>query len=379
MSMVLELTQALVRRPSVTPNDEGCQAFIAAYLESFGFSAELFNRGDVTNILLSHGDPTSGPTVLMLGHTDVVPVGDESAWSHPPFAAEIHEGILYGRGTADMKGGVAAMVIALRRLVEEFPDHPGCLQLLLTSDEEGPATDGTCVVADAFKEQGRIPEYCLVGEPTSDKVLGDMVRVGRRGSINARLIIEGEQGHTAFGHLIENPAHKLAGFLSVVTQLRWDEGDEFFPATSLQVSALQAGGIATNVTPATAEARFNMRNGPVSPQADLRQRIESILADLHITDYQLDWSVSAEPFYTPEGELTAAIAESVLSILGHSPEMNTGGGTSDGRFIAPLGTQVAELGLHNHSIHKVNEHTAVADLDVLMVIYFDVLRRLLKP
>lgn len=379
MSMVLELTRELVRRASVTPNDEGCQTFIADYLESFGFTLEWFNQAGVSNCLLSHGDPGSGPTILMLGHTDVVPVGDESAWSHPPFSAQIQDGILYGRGTADMKGGVAAMVIALRRFVEEYPDHPGCLQLLLTSDEEGPATDGTCIVADALKEQGRIPTFCLVGEPTSYKILGDMVRVGRRGSINARLTIEGEQGHTAFGHLVENPAHKLAGFLSVVTRLRWDEGDSFFPATSLQVSALQSGGIATNVTPAAAEARFNMRNGPVSPQAELRQRIEAVLADLHITDYQLEWNVSAEPFYTPEGELTAAITSSVSSILGYFPEMNTGGGTSDGRFIAPLGTQVAELGLLNYSIHKVDEHVAVADLDLLMTIYFDVLRRLLKP
>ncbi|MCF6263368.1 MAG: succinyl-diaminopimelate desuccinylase [Xanthomonadales bacterium] len=378
MSMVLDLTRDLIRRPSITPADEGCQVLIADYLAAFGFTCEWFNRGDVSNVLLSHGTPENGPSILMLGHTDVVPVGDENSWKYPPFAARVDEGILYGRGSADMKGGVAAMVIALQRLVEEFPDHPGCVQLLLTSDEEGPATDGTCVVADALKQQDRIPDYCLVGEPTSSKRLGDMARVGRRGSINVRLIIEGEQGHTAFGHLIENPAHKLAAFLAVVTNLRWDEGDALFPATSLQVSALQAGGIATNVTPAIAETRFNLRNGPVSPQSDLKQRMESILADLNINNYQLDWNVSAEPFYTPAGALTAVVEAAVAGLLGYSPAMNTGGGTSDGRFIAPLGTQVVELGLLNHSIHKIDEHTPVADLDLLMAVYFDILRRLLK-
>jgi len=378
MSMVLNLTRDLIRRPSVTPADEGCQALIADYLAEFGFSCEWFNRGDVTNVLLSHGDPASGPSILLLGHTDVVPVGDESSWKYPPFAAQVEEGILYGRGSADMKGGVAAMVIALQRLVEEFPDHPGCIQLLITSDEEGPAVDGTCVVAEALKQQNRIPEFCLVGEPTSSKLLGDMVRVGRRGSINATLSINGEQGHTAFGHLIENPAHKLADFLAVVTNLCWDEGDKLFPATSLQVSALQAGGIATNVTPAIAEARINLRNGPISPQHELKQRIESILDDLQISGYKLDWNVSAEPFYTPAGALTAAVEAAISGLLGYSPEMNTGGGTSDGRFIAPLGTQVVELGLLNYSIHKIDEHTSVADLDLLMAVYFDVLRRLLK-
>ncbi len=378
MSRVLELAQALIRKPSITPLDEGCQEYIADYLGQFGFELEWYNRGGVTNCLLSHGDPSSGPTILMLGHTDVVPVGNADDWSYPPFDAVIEDGFLYGRGSADMKGGVAAMVVALRRLVEEYPAHTGCLQLLLTSDEEGPATDGTCVVAEALKAEGRIPEYCLVGEPTSYQQLGDMIRIGRRGSINARLVIEGEQGHTAFGHLVDNPAHKLAHFVSVVSRLQWDQGDAKFPATSLQISALDAGGVATNVTPAKAEAKFNLRNGPASSAAELKQRIESILADLNITEYSLEWYISAHPFFTDQGDLTHALEKSIYSILGRKPEMNTGGGTSDGRFIAPLGTQVAELGLLNHSIHKVDEHVTVADLDLLMAVYFDAVRRLLK-
>lgn len=377
MSRVLELAIALVRRPSVTPDDAGCQQLVFDMLEASGFSIEWFNQEGVTNCLISHGDPSSGPTLMFLGHTDVVPPGAEESWQYPPFAAEVNAEYLYGRGAADMKGSVAAMVVALQRLVEEYPQHPGCLQLLLTSDEEGPAKHGTSIVATALKEQGRVPDYCLVGEPSSSSVLGDVVRVGRRGSINATLRIHGVQGHTAFADKVDNPAHKLAAFLAVVTRLRWDEGDKLFPPSTLQVSALDAGGIATNVTPADARVKFNIRNGSVTPQAEFKLRIESILEDLEIKDYQLDWHISAEPFYTDEGELSRALSMACKDILGHLPEMNTGGGTSDGRFIAPLGTQVVELGPLNHSIHKVNEHVAIADLDLLMAIYFDTARRLL--
>lgn len=378
ISKVQELAIDLIRRPSVTPDDAGCQQLIFQLLETAGFTIEWFNQHGVTNCLISHGDPQTGPSLMFLGHTDVVPVGAESSWTYPPFAATSKAGFIYGRGAADMKGSVAAMVVALQRFVEEFPQHHGCVQLLLTSDEEGSAQYGTRIVAEALSEQGRSPDYCLVGEPSSSNILGDVVRVGRRGSINATLRIEGVQGHTAFADKVDNPAHKLAAFIAVVCRLRWDEGDVLFPPSTLQVSALDAGGIATNVTPATAEVKFNIRNGPISPQAELKQKIETILEDLEISSYQLQWQISAEPFYTPEAELSQALGAACKSILGHSPEMNTGGGTSDGRFIAPLGTQVVELGPLNHSIHKVDEHVAAADLDLLMAVYFDTARRLLK-
>ncbi len=377
MSRVLDLAIALIRRPSITPDDSGCQQLVFDLLEASGFSIEWYIQEGVSNCLISHGDPETGPTVMFLGHTDVVPPGDESSWKYPPFAAEVNAGYLYGRGAADMKGSVAAMVVALQRLVEEYPEHPGCLQLLLTSDEEGPAKYGTCVVAKALSDQARVPDYCLVGEPSSSSVLGDVARVGRRGSINASLRIDGIQGHTAFAEQVDNPAHKLAAFLAVATKLRWDAGDDLFPPSTLQVSALNAGGIATNVTPAVAEVKFNIRNAPVSPQAEFKLRLEAILDDLEIANYQLDWHVSAEPFYTQAGELTTALSEACMAVLGHAPELNTGGGTSDGRFIAPLGTQVVELGPLNHSIHKIDEHVAIADLDLLMAVYFDAARRLI--
>jgi succinyl-diaminopimelate desuccinylase len=374
MSAVLELAQELISRQSLTPNDAGCQDLIARRLLAVGFEAEWFYCNDVTNVLLTRG--VGSPSFWLLGHTDVVPTGPPEDWDSPPFEPAIRDGMLYGRGAADMKGAVAAMVVALEAFVTAHPGHSGQLGLLLTSDEEGRAVDGVIRVAEAIRERGAAPDHCLVGEPSSREVFGDTVRIGRRGAIGAKLVVNGIQGHTAFPHTIDNPVHRLAPLLAELVARSWDAGDDNFPPTHCQVSNINAGTGAENVTPGRVELMFNFRNGVLSPAAKLRGLVEAMLADHGIKRYELEWRIMGEPFRSRAGALRAAVRATLEEEFNVQPELNTGGGTSDGRFIAPLGSEVIELGLVNQSIHKVNEHTAVADLDRLACAYQSIIERL---
>jgi succinyl-diaminopimelate desuccinylase len=375
MSDVLELTCELISRVSLTPEDAGCQRLIADRLAESGFEAEWFYCGEVTNMLLTRG--SARPSLWFLGHTDVVPSGPEEDWSSPPFEPRVKDGVVYGRGAADMKGAVASMVMALEAFARANPDHGGQAGLLLTSDEEGIATDGIKRVAELLMQRGNAPDYCLVGEPSSQARLGDTVRIGRRGSVCARLLVDGVQGHTAFIENIENPVHRLAPFLAELVSTAWDKGDEYFPPSHCQVSNFVSGTGAENVTPGHADLMFNFRNMPESSSDSLRQRVESMLARHGIDEYELQWRISGEPFRSEAGALRAALAQVLDEQLEIPTDWNTGGGTSDGRFIAPLGSEVLELGLINESIHKVDENTAVADLDRLADIYRVLLEKLL--
>ena len=378
MTATLELARSLIELASVTPEDAGCQRLLADRLEPLGFDTEWFPFGDVSNVLFTHGRyDTDAPSLWFLGHTDVVPPGPLEDWTSPPFRAEVRNGILYGRGAADMKGAVAAMVTAAEELVRAHPDHAGQIGILLTSDEEGDAVDGVKRVAEMLKQRAAAPQYCLVGEPSSVNTLGDTVRIGRRGSSHARLQVHGVQGHSAFPQDIDNPIHRLAGFLDQLIETQWDEGDENFPPTHCQVTNIHAGTGAENVTPGHAEAWFNFRNAPASPSADIRSRVEAMLEQSGIRDYELGWKVSGEAFRSTAGALRIAVLEAIESQLRIQPDLNTGGGTSDGRFIAPLGTEVLELGLLNGSIHKVDENTSVSDLEALHGLYNQIMVRLL--
>ena len=379
MSATLELTRALIERPSLTPDDAGCQALLAERLEPLGFKAEWLPFGKVKNVIFTHGQANGPdePSMWFLGHTDVVPPGPLSDWASPPFEAQVRNNILYGRGAADMKGAVAAMVVAAEAMVREHPDHIGQIGILLTSDEEGEAVDGVKRVAEILGQRDGAPSYCLVGEPSSQAQLGDTVRIGRRGSTHARLTVHGIQGHSAFPQALDNPIHRLTGFLDALTKIQWDQGDENFPPTHCQVTNIHAGTGAENVTPGHAEACFNFRNSPASPSEVIRSRVESLLQQLGIERYDLSWRVSGEPFRSAAGALRTAVIETLQNELGVQPELNTGGGTSDGRFIAPLGTEVLELGLLNESIHKIDENTSVDDLDALARVYKHIMTRLL--
>jgi succinyl-diaminopimelate desuccinylase len=375
MSRVLELTSELVARPSITPDDAGCQRLITERLLPLGFDVEWFLCGDVSNVLITRG--RGSPSLWFLGHTDVVPTGPEEMWTFLPFHPDEKNGELYGRGVADMKGAVAAMVVALETFALQHPAHKGQLGLLLTSDEEGEAVDGTVRVVDELQRRNTRPDYCLVGEPSSQQYLGDTVRVGRRGSINARLLVNGIQGHTAFPENLDNPAHRLAPFLDELIKLEWDSGDDEFPASHCQIAGIKGGTGARNVTPAQVELLVNFRNGPESPAGSIRSRFEDLLSKHFISDYELDWAVMGEPFRSQPGRLREAVKEAVVSVLNTRPELNTGGGTSDGRFLAPLGTEVLELGLVNTTIHQIDERTPVADLDHLYTTYYEIIRRIL--
>jgi len=367
MGPTLELTCELIERASLTPDDAGCQRLLADRLEPLGFNAEWFQFGDVTNVVFTHGQ--AEPSLWFLGHTDVVPPGPLEDWTSPPFKAKVRNNILYGRGAADMKGGVAAMVTAAEAFVSEYPEHAGQIGILLTSDEEGDAVDGVVKVVEVLKQRGSAPQYCLVGEPSSREQLGDTVRIGRRGSIHARLQVFGVQGHSAFPEALENPIHSLTTFLEALARETWDEGDENFPPTHCQVTNIHAGTGAENVTPGRAEAWINFRNSPASPTGEIRSRFEALLAQSGIQRYELGWLVSGEPFRSKAGDLRIALVDAIQNELGIEPELNTGGGTSDGRFIAPLGTEVLEFGLLNASIHKVDENTATDDLEALSRVY----------
>jgi succinyl-diaminopimelate desuccinylase len=375
MSKVLSLAMDLMSRASLTPEDAGCQKLIADRLTTAGYDVEWFYCGEVSNVLITRGNRK--PSIWFLGHTDVVPPGPLEEWASPPFEPEIRDGVLFGRGAADMKGAVAAMVIALEDFAKSNPDHSGQAGLLLTSDEEGVAVDGIRRVSELLKQRGIAPDHCLVGEPSCQNVFGDTVRIGRRGSIHAQLIINGIQGHTAFPHTLDNPVHRLAPFLKELVSTEWDQGDDSFPPTHCQIASINAGSGAENVTPGNLELKINFRNSPLSPSNDLRDRVDQMIRQNGIENFELQWRVSGEPFRSESGELRKAIHDVLQNEVGVEPEMNTGGGTSDGRFIAPLGSEVAEFGLLNASIHQVNENTSVEDLERLVHVYSSILGKLL--
>lgn len=374
MTDTLELTRELIRRPSVTPEDAGCMDLIAARLEPLGFKVEWLNFGDTRNIWLRRGDV--GPLFTFLGHTDVVPPGPLEDWSSPPFEPEIRDGALYGRGAADMKSSIAAMVTALERLIIRLPDHKGSIALLLTSDEEGAATDGVVKVVEVLKARGERIDWCLIGEPSSFEALGDVIRVGRRGSLCGVLRVFGVQGHVAYPEKAENPIHRFAPALAELTAEVWDSGNEYFPPTSFQVSNIRSGTGAENVIPGRLEAQFNFRFSTALTEEDIRNRVAVIL-DRHGLKYELSWRLSGAPFLTTGTELVEAVQNALKQVTGRRARPDTGGGTSDGRFIAPTGAQVVELGPLNGSIHKIDEHTPVADIDTLSRVYEQVLVNLL--
>lgn len=374
MESPLELARALIGRRSVTPADGGCQALIAQRLESAGFACEHLPYAEVSNLWARHG--SGRPLVCFAGHTDVVPPGPLEQWNSDPFVAALHDGKLYGRGAADMKSSIAAFVVAVEAFVRERPAHEGSLALLLTSDEEGPSIDGTARVVELLKQRGERLDYCIVGEPSSVALLGDMIKNGRRGSLSGRLTVRGTQAHIAYPHLGRNPIHMLAPALAELVATRWDEGDEFFPPTAWQVSNVNAGVGATNLIPGSLELDFNFRFGPSSPEASLRERFEAVLRR-HGLDYELQWTLSGNPFITPPGELVDAVKRAVRANTGRTPELSTTGGTSDARFIAAICPQVVELGPPNATIHKLNENIELEVLEQLPRIYLDTLRALL--
>jgi len=374
MSQALELAENLIARRSVTPADEGCQQLIAQRLKAVGFSVEPLRFGSVENLWARRG--AAAPVFCFAGHTDVVPTGPLEEWRSDPFVPTQRDGLLYGRGAADMKTGLAAMVTATEEFVRSHPRHRGSIAFLITSDEEGPSVDGTKRVAEALAGRGERIDWCLVGEPSSEATIGDTIKVGRRGSLSGRLTVHGVQGHVAYPQLAENPVHTLAPALAELTRQVWDEGTEHFQPTTFQVSNLNAGTGAPNVIPGELKARFNLRYSPVQTLEKLKSTVEEILRK-HGVRYTIEWYVSGEPFYTPPGQLSDAVGEAVAQVTGARPRLSTGGGTSDGRFIAPLGAQVVELGVVNASIHKVNECVRVADLEALERMYLNVLRKLL--
>jgi succinyl-diaminopimelate desuccinylase len=378
MSDVLDLTCDLIRRRSVTPSDAGCQALIAERLQRAGFTIEHLRYSEVDNLWATHrGSTAPGPTLMFLGHTDVVPSGPESAWQSPPFEPTLKNGRLYGRGAADMKGSVAAMVVALEQFVSAHPQHGGRVGLLLTSDEEGVAIDGVRKVIEHFRAHDERIDYCVVGEPSAKEALGDLIRVGRRGSLSAKLTVRGIQGHVAYPEKALNPIHAFAPALAELAAERWDNGNADFPPTSMQVSNLNAGTGANNVIPGTLTALFNFRYSTASRADDLQARSEAILRKYGL-DFEIDWQLSGQPFLTPPGgKLRDTVVAVCRDLCQRDPEQSTGGGTSDGRFIALLGTEVVEIGPVNATIHKVDECVAVAELEQLPGIYQAVCERML--
>jgi succinyl-diaminopimelate desuccinylase len=374
MSQPLELLKDLIRRESVTPIDAGCQNLIAARLTKIGFHDERLDFNDTQNIYLKRG--TAKPLFVFLGHTDVVPTGKLESWDSPPFEPTIRDGQLYGRGAADMKGGIAAFITAVERFIAKHPNHQGSIAVLLTSDEEGIATNGVVKVVEVLEQRHEKIDWCLVGEPSSDKKIGDVIRVGRRGSLNGKLTVFGVQGHVAYPELADNPIHRLAPALKELTDEVWDNGNPFFPPTSLQVSNINGGTGAENIIPATVEVMFNLRFCTELDEQKIKQRTHAIF-DKHGLHYAIVWRLSGNPFLTASGALIEATHAAIKSVTGFATLDDTGGGTSDGRFIAPTGAEVLELGALNASIHKINEHIGLADLEVLSNIYEQILVNLL--
>lgn len=373
MSDSLELAKELISRPSVTPEDEGCQDLINARLAPLGFEAEWLNFGEVRNLWLKR--PADGPLFCFAGHTDVVPTGPREHWGSDPFTPEIRDGLLYGRGAADMKGSIAAFVTACERFMVKHPEPKAAISLLITSDEEGPSVNGTVKVVEVLEERAEKIDWCLVGEPSSTARLGDVVKNGRRGSHGARLLIKGTQGHVAYPHLADNPIHRAAPAIAELAATEWDQGNDHFPPTTFQVSNIHGGTGANNVIPGELELIINFRYSTETNHHRLERRVAEIL-DAHGLDYTIEWKLSGKPFLTPEGELVDAVKAAILETTGQPTELSTAGGTSDGRFIAPTGAQVVELGPLNATIHKIDECVAVDDLDLLSRCYEGILDRL---
>lgn len=371
---IINLAQNLIRRPSISPDDQGCQQMIAERLANLGFEIEWMNFGETTNLWAKHG--STKPLVAFAGHTDVVPTGDESQWQYPPFNAEIVGDMLYGRGAADMKGSLAAMIVAAEEYVKTNPNHQGTIAFLITSDEEAAAKDGTTKVVDALMARGELIDYCMVGEPSSSQTLGDIVKNGRRGSITGNLYIQGIQGHVAYPHLAENPVHKAAPFLMELTQYQWDKGNEFFPPTSLQIANIQAGTGSNNVIPGELYVQFNLRYCTEVTDEIIKNKVAEMLQKYGLT-YRIEWNLSGKPFLTKPNKLVKAVVNSLEQIVGITPKLDTGGGTSDARFIALMGGEVVELGPLNATIHKVNECVSVTDLATLGDVYKQMLVNLL--
>lgn len=369
-----DLLADLVRRESVTPADEGCQAVVGEWLARLGFEVEQLDFGDVKNLWARRG--TAEPLFVFLGHTDVVASGPPEAWRCPPFTPTVIDDEMFGRGTADMKGSIAAFLLAMEAFLAANAKHDGSIAVLLTSDEEGPAKDGTVRVMEVLAERRTVIDYCLVGEPSSKEALGDQARVGRRGSLRAELTINGIQGHTAYPELADNPVHRFAPALAELVEVVWDEGNDFFPPTSFAISNVHAGHGPTNVTPGHLRLSCNWRFGTASTDAGIRERFEAVL-DRHGLDYDCDWHLAGSPFVTDHGALVDAVVGAVNAETGSGPRLDTGGGTSDGRFVAPTGAQIVELGPINASIHKVDERVSLPDLDALARIYAGILQRLL--
>ncbi|MEM7561651.1 MAG: succinyl-diaminopimelate desuccinylase [Pseudomonadota bacterium] len=373
-SATLKLAIDLISRASVTPDDCGCQQMLIERLETIGFKCETLQFEDVTNLWARRG--STSPVLAFAGHTDVVPTGPLEQWHSDPFKPEIRDGLLYGRGAADMKSSIAAMVTACERFIEAYPDHQGSIAFLITSDEEAAAINGTVKVIETLKARGEKIDWALVGEPSSRDTVGDVVKNGRRGSISARLIVKGIQGHVAYPHKVDNPIHRALPALDALVKHEWDQGNEFFPPTSLQISNLNSGTGALNVVPGEAEARFNLRYSTEIDPDHIMLTTASIL-DQHQIDYDIEWSISGYPFLTAEGDLVKAAQQAITQHTGLTTQLETTGGTSDGRFIAPTGAQVVELGPVNESIHKLNENVDVAQLDTLSDIYHSILENLL--
>lgn len=374
MSDVIELAKALINRPSVTPLDEGCQQMMAEYLAPLGFNIESMIFHDTTNMWARRGN--SGPVFCFAGHTDVVPSGPVEAWDTPPFVATEKGDMLHGRGAADMKGSLAAMLVATKRFVTQHPEHNGSIAFLITSDEEGPFINGTTKVVDTLEARNEKITWCIVGEPSSTEIMGDVVKVGRRGSLTGDLTVKGIQGHVAYPHLARNPVHEVSAALTDLANAHWDNGNEFFPPTSFQISNIHAGTGAGNVIPGHVDVCFNFRFSTEVTNETLIARVNDIL-DQHQLQYDIKWTYNGQPFLTQSGELVNATQQAITDVTGLTAELTTAGGTSDGRFIAPTGAQVVELGPVNATIHKVNECVNMTDLDRLADVYEKVLENLL--
>jgi len=374
MSQTLELAKQLIEQKSITPADVNCQSDMSDRLKPLGFNIETLKSNGVTNFYARKGD--ASPFVVFAGHTDVVPPGPLDKWQSDPFVPTIRDNKLYGRGAADMKSSLAAFIVAIEEFLNDHASFKGSLGLLITSDEEGVATDGTVKLVDMLKKRGELIDYCIVGEPTSNLKFGDTIKNGRRGSLSASLIVKGIQGHIAYPHLIKNPIHAIAPAIDALVKEKWDEGNEFFPETSWQVSNINGGTGATNVVPGEVEIKFNFRYSTASTADQLKDRVEKILKN-HDLDYEIEWEHSGKPYLTQPGKLVDAMSNAINRVVGISPDVSTTGGTSDGRFIADISQEVIEFGPINESIHKINEHVVVSDIDRLKDIYKETLIHLL--
>lgn len=370
----LDLTQQLIARRSVSPEDAGCLDIVMTILKPLGFDCEIIASNGTTNLWARRGK--AAPLVCFAGHTDVVPTGPVENWQIDPFTPTVKDGVLYGRGASDMKSSIAAFVLALKEFVTAHPDHPGSLAVMFTSDEEGPATDGTVKVVEALARRGEKPDYCVVGEPTSVKQLGDMIKNGRRGSLSGVLTVKGVQGHVAYPHMARNPIHDVAAAIAELATTEWDRGNEYFPPTTWQVSNFNAGTGANNVIPGEAHLKFNFRYSTASTTESLQTLVHGIL-DRHGVDYELEWKYDGRPFLTPRGDLVDAVAKAIKDVTGVDTELSTTGGTSDGRFIADICPQVVEFGPTNATIHKVNECLPVKEVETLPAIYRRIIELLL--